>query len=519
MKTLLLIIAFLCVGFSQLSAQIKINEVNCYNLGDGRYYCQDKESKEPLEGSVRMIDGYNSQYIEAVFNKGIPNGSWKLFKNNVLIEEYTYKDGILDGDYKEYYMDGSKKSERHFVNGKAEGKFIKYYSNGKVESEVNYKNGEQDGAEVFYDSEGNVRSSATYSTGKETGSKKQLITSNTGDYELSANYRGGKYDGAYSEIFTNGNTKVKGNYINGKKDGTWEFGKKDGSKIRTEVYANDDKIKETIYYNDGSVEVIRELKNGKKNGWERTYNFREGTLKSEIYYRDGEVSLNTAANDGASGKNAGLAKQTKQITSNYGIYIQSFYQNNGKYEGEYAEQWAEGDKAMKTKGQYENGKKTGLWMYCNTSGQKEREETFANDKLEGKQTFYDRSGKISKYYNYKNDVKDGEYAIYSNAVLSEKGTYVNDRVEGLRTYYYPNGKPQRETILPHTSNGEQIEKEYSETGVLLSEFHYEGGRQVSEKQYFNNGKLKRALQLDANGKLSVVEEYDESGKKILPVSK
>ena len=514
MKTLLLTIMVLCINLSLLSAQIKINEVNCYNLGDGRYYCQDEKSKEPLEGKVRMIDGYNSQYVEAVFKKGIPNGSWKLFKNNVLVEEYTYKEGILDGDYKEYYMDGSKKSERHFVNGKAEGKFIKYYSGGKIESEVNFKNGEQDGTEIFYDSEGKVRSSATYSTGKETGSKKQLITSNVGDYELSANYKDGKYDGAYSEIFTNGNIKVKGNYMNGKKDGTWEFGKKDGSKIRTEVYANDDKIKETIYYTDGSVEVIRELKNGKKNGWERTYNFGEGTLKREIYYRDGVVSSNTTDGGGVSGKNAGLARQTKQITSNYGIYIQSFYQNNGKYEGEYTEQWAEGDKAMKTKGQYENGKKTGLWIYYNQSGQKEKEETFAGDKLEGKQTFYDRSNKVSKYYNYKNDVKDGEYAIYSNAVLSEKGTYVNDRVEGLRTYYYPNGKPKSETILPHNPNGERVEKEYSEKGILITEFRYESGRQVSEKHYFDNGKLKQVQQLDENGRLRVVEEYDENGKKI-----
>ncbi|MCL2651519.1 MAG: hypothetical protein FWD60_10920 [Candidatus Azobacteroides sp.] len=510
MKTLLLATMILCTALSQLSAQIKINDVNCYNLGDGRYYCQNKETKEPLEGSVRMIDGYTSQYVEAVFKKGIPDGSWKRYENNVLVEEYTYKEGILNGDYKTYYTDGSKKSERQFVNGKAEGKFIKYYTNGKIESEVNFKNGEQDGAEVFYDSEGNVRSSATYSTGKENGTKKQSY----GDYELSANYKDGKYDGAYSEIFTNGNTKVKGNYIDGKKDGTWEFGKKDGSKIRTEVYANDDKIKETIYYTDGSVEVVRELKNGKKNGWERTYNFREGTLKSEIYYRDGEVSSNTADGNGASGKNSGLAKQTKQITSNYGIYIQTFYQNNGKYEGEYTEQWAEGDKAMKTKGQYENGKKTGLWIYYNQYGQKEREETFADDKLDGKQTFYDRSEKVSKYYNYKNDVKDGEYAVYSNAVLSEKGTYVNDRVEGLRTYYYPNGKSQRETLLPHNPNGERVEKEYSEKGILLTEFRYEGGQQVSEKHYFDNGKLKQALQLDENGRLKVVEEYDESGKKI-----
>ena len=514
MKTLLFSIMILSLGLNQLSAQIKLSEVDCYNLGDGRYYCQEKKSKKPLEGSLRIIDGVTTQYIEAVFNKGIPNGSWKYFKNNVLTEDYTYKEGVLHGAFTEYYANGKKKAERHFLNGKAHGKFVDYASNGKIEREVNYKNGEQDGAEVLYDSEGNVRSTAVYSEGKETGLKKQQIKSSTGDYELTANYKDGKFDGDYSEIFTNGNVKVKGHYTNGKKDGAWEFGKKDGNKIRTEEYANDDKIKETIYYNDGSsIEVVRELKNGKKNGWERKYDFREGTLTSEIYYRDGVVSSNTGNSGSASGNSSGLAKQTKQVSSSDGIYIQTFYQNNGKYEGEYAEQWVEGDKAMKTKGQYQNGKKTGLWVYFDSYGNKQKEESYANDKLEGKQTIYEGNA-VSKYYHYKNDIKDGEFAVYREKnVLLEKGIYVNNRLEGLQTHYHPNGKPQSEQIIPHNPNGERIEKDYSQEGVLLLERRYENGRQVGEKQYYNNGKLKRVLQRNESGQLAEIEAYDESGKK------
>ena len=518
MRTFLFIILISGLGLNHLSAQerVRINEVDCYNLGDGRYYCQDKESKKPLEGSTRIIDGYTSEYMEAVFKDGIPNGSWKHYKYNVLVEEYTYKDGILDGDYIEYYADGSKKSVRHFDNGKPEGKFIQYTFDGKIESEINFKNGLQDGPEIRYNSDGSVRSSVTYSGGKESGTKKQLISSNTGDYELTAHYnKDGKLDGDYSEIFTNGNVKVTGHYVNGKKDGTWELGKKDGSKIRTEVYASDDKIKETIYFTDGTVQTVRELKNGKKNGWERTYNFDGGTLKSEIFYRNGEISSNTGSEDGtAAGNKSGLAKQTKQITSNYGIYIQTFYQNNGKYEGEYTEQWAEGDKGMKTKGQYENGKKNGLWVYYDEYGNKEKEENFANDKLDGKQTYYE-DGKISKVYTYANDVKNGEYELYYvQGKLREKGTYVNDRIEGLRTTYYASGTIQSEYTLPHNPNGERIEKDYSKSGKIQTERRYERGRQVGEKQYFENGKLERVFQLNEEDRLVIVEEYDESGKRI-----
>ena len=516
MRTLLFTILILSIGLQSSLAQnsVKINEVECYNLGDGRYYCHDKKSKKPLEGNMRIIDGYTSQYTEAVFKKGIPDGSWKNYKNNVLAEEYTYKEGILHGDYMEYYADGSKKSVRRFVNGKAEGKFVKYTSDGKVESEINFKNGLQDGAEIFYDSDGSIRSSVTYDAGKETGLKKQLIKSNTGDYELTANYKNGKYHGEYSEIFTNGNVKVTGRYIDGKKDGAWEFGKKDGNKIRSEVYDNDDKIKETIYYTDGSVEVTRELKNGKKNGWERTYNFREGTLKSEIFYKDGQVSTNTGGGSGTAGSGSGSAKQTKQITSSFGVYIQTFYQNNGKYEGEYTEQWAEGDKKMKTKGQYENGKKTGLWVYMDRFGEKEKEESYVNDKLEGKQTFYEGGGVIDKYYTYKNGIKDGEYAIYREGRVREKGSYVNDRLAGLQIYYYANGNVKTETTIPVNPSGERIEKEYSEAGKITLERRSVNGLPKSEKRYFDNGKLWKSIERDADGKMVTVEEYDEGGKKI-----
>ena len=237
MKRLIILALFLTtIGLNSLLAQngVGINEVECYNLGDGRYYCQEIKSKKPLEGNMRMIDGYTSQYTEAVFKKGIPNGSWKVVKNNSLSAEYTYKEGVLHGDYTEYYPDGSKKSARHFVNGKAEGEFVEYAFDGTIESEVNYRNGVQHGPEIRYDRDGSIRSSVTFAEGKETGAKKQLFS----DYELTANYRNGKYDGDYSEIYTNGNLKVTGNYIDGKKNGLWVYYNKYGDKEKDDEYVS-----------------------------------------------------------------------------------------------------------------------------------------------------------------------------------------------------------------------------------------------------------------------------------------
>ena len=258
------------------------------------------------------------------------------------------------------------------------------------------------------------------------------------------------------------------------------------------------------------MQVVRELKNGKKNGWERTYNFREGTLKSELFYKDGQLSSDAAGDAAADA--SGLARQTKQITSSSGVYIETFYQNNGKYEGEYTEQWVDEDKGMKTRGQYQNGQKTGLWVYENKFGQKIKEESYLNDKLDGKQTFYD-AGNVSKYYTYKDDVKDGEYAEYSYKAIHTKGNYINGRIAGLQISYYPNGKPRTEEYIPRNPSETKTRKEFYEDGTLERETRTEGGRDVEQKSYHKNGKLWRHRKINDAGQLELVEEYDETGKK------
>ncbi len=442
MKNKFILIALLVITLTTFQTvksqnEIKLHDIECYNLGDGRYFCHEKGTKKPLQGSSRIIDGYTTQYTEAVFKDGIPNGSWKTYKYNKLAEEYTYDNGILNGVYKEYYSDGAVKASRNYVKGKPEGKFIQYGANGKIESEVNFKNGVQDGAEIRYDSQGKVRSQANFSEGKTIGKEVRNISSNTGDYVQTANYnKEGKYDGEYSEIFTDGKVRMKGQYKNGKKEGTWEYGKKNGQKIRTEVYNNDEKVKETIYYTDNTVESVKELKNGKKNGWERKYNYGDGTLKSEIFYKDGEVSSETGS---------GLAKQTKQISSNIGGYTQTFYEVNGKYEGEFTEQWLEGAKGIKSKGQYKNGKKNGLWVYEHKSGKKEKEENYINGVLNGSYKTYSDNGKLYETYEYTNGDKNGPYKLYryNTDVLRETGTYVSGRVKGTRKYYDEKGNVSR----------------------------------------------------------------------------
>jgi antitoxin component YwqK of YwqJK toxin-antitoxin module len=520
MKTKVFILLFwaLSPGVVSLFAQseIQLQDIECYNLGDGRYYCRYKVSDKPVQGTARIIDGYTTQYTDATFDDGIPHGSWKTYRYNKLVDELNYNKGVLEGERKEYYPDGTVKSVRNYVNGKPHGKFIDYGSKGEIERETNYKDGEQNGPEIVYDNDGKVRSLTIYSAGKPTGAQTRTFS----EYTLTANYDDkGNFDGEYAEIFNNGNVKIKGQYVKGKKEGVWETGRKDGQKTATEEYKDGDKVKETAYYTDNTVQVVREMKNGKKNGWERKYKYGDGSLTSELFYKDGEIS-SSAGTDGSG--QPGLVKQTKQMSSNLGSFIQTFYQLNGRYEGEYTEQYVEGN-AMKEKGQYANGKKEGTWVYETHQGEKEREENYSAGKLNGLLTKY-TDGVIRESTEYRDDTPNGEHKQYNaDGKLILKGTYEDGKRHGAVEEYYPSGKI-REKNNYNKGSYDGVRQTFYTNGQMQQEETYVNGRQIGPfKRWAENGQLQKEgesarsglvyQKTYESGKLYMHEYYDEDGVK------
>lgn len=337
--------------------EIKFMDVDIINDGEGRLYCFYKSDKSLVDGTVRLIDGYRSQYIETEFKAGYATGTWKSYDDKVLVTEGNYKDGYPNGTFKEYYGDKQLKSQKTFVDGKLDGKVINYYQNGKIYTETEFSKGVENGIDRRYDETGKITSDSKYINGKQTGKSVQQITSNIGDYELVSNYKDGLLDGDYAEIFTDGVVKAKGKYTGGKKTGQWEYNKANGNKQPTEVYDNTgDLIKKTTYYTNGKVEIEREMKDGKDNGVTRKYD-NEGKLKSEINYKNGKE-------DG---------KYMMLYTSTMGNYKAIGNYTNGKLNGDYAEEYENGK--PKAKGKYANGSKTGKWTYYKKDGSVEREET------------------------------------------------------------------------------------------------------------------------------------------------
>ena len=111
-----------------------IEKVTVVNLGDGRLLFRDMETEKPLQGQHRIIDGYRSEYVLANFKDGLYDGDYKYYKRNKLVEEKVYKEGIGNGRFRDYHIDGETvKSEREVKDGKVNGIHKTYSQQGKLE--------------------------------------------------------------------------------------------------------------------------------------------------------------------------------------------------------------------------------------------------------------------------------------------------------------------------------------------------------------------------------------------------
>ena len=291
MKTILL--SLLCTLFSiTANAQenvLAITEYTTINYGDGRLLLREANAdKTPLQGTHRLIHGYESAYIIADLKDGMFNGAYKYFKNNVLREEATYKEGRFDGLRTNYHHDGKTiQRQISYIDGKANGVSKTFSQSGNLESEKEFKLGIEDGFDRRYDSETNEISMDTnYKEGKQHGKWTEHISGNTGESIRISNFDNGIAVGEYSEIYVNsGIVRQKGNYKNGKKDGVWIDNRSRTNK-RSAKYDNGDKIESSSFFTNGKISKLISFRDNKKHGVTKEY-YLNGNVKSEFNFENG----------------------------------------------------------------------------------------------------------------------------------------------------------------------------------------------------------------------------------------
>ena len=301
------------------------------------------------------------------------------FPNKLLKQYFIFnKNGLLDGESRQYYEEGDIKSISPFKNNVADGVFISYYQNGNIKEKHIYKNGNKEGEGIFY-----------YENGK-----------------LEEKYfmKNGKLDGEAINYFEDGKIRNKSIF-------------KDGVLLEEEVYQDNEIIKNTfkneeivqqdIYFKNkvlkakkfflenGKMKIISYYENGNKE--EEVFVINE-LLDGEalVYYPSGKLKEKDFFKNGKREGEAIIYYENENVKQ------KSLFKND-KREGDLFIYYPSGKLCQTEK--YVNGKEEGEVIEYYESGAIKEKAYFINDKQEGEHLFYDEKGNLTKTEIYKNGVK------------------------------------------------------------------------------------------------------------------
>ena len=351
-------------------------------------------TREFINGVVQVVYKYHNdflidrEFINQTDSRGLRQGVWRDYYDNDNIKtESNYKNGELNGFYKEYAQSG-----KLLVS--------KFYENGKL---VENKAGEEIVAEVKneYDSLGNIVASGSFMNNIPVGTHRKYSSdrtkvkveefSNSGQV-ISAgvtNDKGIKEE-YWQFFYPGGQVRLEGSYRNDKRTGKWKF-----------------------YYPDGKLEQTGEYVNGLEDGPWTWYWPNQAVRREENYLRGKE--------DGSS-----VEYDENGVVVAKGDFI----------EGEEEGPWFYKTGEITEQGSYKTGLKDGIWKQFYADGTLKFEGGYVQGSPDGKHKFYYENGKLKEEQNFRMGLRDKSWWVFDtdgNVVISY--VYANDalvKINGIR---------------------------------------------------------------------------------------
>jgi antitoxin component YwqK of YwqJK toxin-antitoxin module len=181
MKYILLLLVPFCLACSANMYTYK------YHHDNGNLWMEETYKDGKLEGLYREYYESGQLMDEITYKNGLKNGSHKSYhENGKLWTESTYKDGKIDGLYRQYYSEGQLWKESFYKDGNSEGQHREYHLNGKLWTEINYKDDKRHGLYKVYLESGILMRESFYENGIQVSVKEYY---ESGALE-SENYKG-----------------------------------------------------------------------------------------------------------------------------------------------------------------------------------------------------------------------------------------------------------------------------------------------------------------------------------------
>lgn len=441
------------------------------------------------EDSVLLATG---QYLN-----GKKTGKWIWYhESGNKLSEGSYSNGLKTGKWYEWSDNYAYVSIGNFSAGRKEGKWLEYTipmqeENGEkmLASSVQYHLGLCNGNVFYYFENGRISGSHTYKMGSQHGYSRQYHEN--GKLSSVSYAVNGKMTGKNISYDEEGKIISVANYFNGLQHGT-----------------------STTYDHDYGHQTIETYHKGNLHGWKKV--IRDGQLVQKTWYENGkknglEFRLSDDQKTIERWKNDELDGTSKTYVKNDSTWILNSvarYRNNLMDSIHY--QYNNGN-ILRTS--YKNGKRHGVELHLNSSGDTTKYAEFYNDTLHGhhiaKQNTYTTKG----FYNMGKPVSEKTYV---NGKLERDIKYRHDigydqrfainNPDGslLETMYYDDGKSIRtERLFSAQGKG---------PGTIRTRSYFENGLLNSEQTTQNGNIIGMYIQLDQVGDTIIYSQYNNYKK-------
>ncbi|MDC1024531.1 toxin-antitoxin system YwqK family antitoxin [Flavobacteriales bacterium] len=281
----------------------EIVKINLYNK-EGVFHSQKKITSQPKKKT--NIDDNESEIFNSLNKKlgtnfkqndyTIPIDLVNKIDNLIYFKNQLYSGFIT----MEKFNDGTPKKIMEYKNGIQEGGFKEYWLNGKIKIDSNIKNKKIHGKNKEYFQNGNLQLEGNFNNGKENGLWKGYYED--GQKKIEEEYKNGINHGVYKKYHRNGELCQEVKFENGKEDGLYKEYFEDGTLFREILFKNGEEVvgpkeediivegeqKERFldYHENGKLSSETEIKNGIPHGLGKSWD-ENGILNNEIIFENG----------------------------------------------------------------------------------------------------------------------------------------------------------------------------------------------------------------------------------------
>jgi len=304
----------------------------------GEGYQYDKNGTIVAILTYKYNDLVDRTIINRIDENGLKQGVFRTFYPDKKTKtECYYKDGKLNGYFREFDNRGKELSATRYINGEIQQENknqlaadnssakvkIEYNENGTIKKSGAYKDDKPVGVHRTYNADGKINGGQLYDDngvkvadgvtdgrGREQG--KWTIYDSTGAVRAKGQYKNGKREGQWYFYFPSGKTEQEGVYKDGNPEGKWLWyfadgkirreesflkGKEDGiyyelnatgDTLNVGEYIEGDKIG-TWKYITGDALVVENYKDGIQHGDYIVYNLPEKTVRTQSKYLNGNL--------------------------------------------------------------------------------------------------------------------------------------------------------------------------------------------------------------------------------------